>query len=140
MDNITGFEKHVILYAKGWYNKTKDPIRDLKKLLAHYCATEVKDIRTKHIYNFLISTFLKTIDAKRNTCVYTEAIAEMIGQKWGRKGIIKDRPAYRVLLGNISICGGAYADLGVTIRKFAIPDFDEQKERVQKVLDKVIKV
>lgn len=122
MRKIQGFEEHVVLYAKHWYKRTKDPIRDLKKLLSHYCGMELKDIRTNDIYGFLISAFLNTMSDKTNTCVYSDAITEMLGKRWGRKGSLKDRKPVHVLLGNISICDGDYANMNKLFKEFAIDD------------------
>jgi hypothetical protein len=119
VNELMGFEKHVVLYAKGWYKRTNDPIRDLKKLLSRYCMMETKYLHTNDIYQFLISTFLNTMNEKANTSVYSEAIAEMIGRKWGRRGMVKDRPAVRVLLGNIQICDGCHANMTIIFPEFA---------------------
>ena len=122
MRNVEGFEVHVVLYAKHWYKRSGNPILDLKKLLSRYCEMRVSDIRTNDIYGYLVSTFLKTIDEKKNIVCYTEAVTEMMGKRYGRKSMLKDRHPVHVLLGNIGICAGEHAHLEKLFEEFVQPE------------------
>ena len=62
LPRINGFERHVILFAKDWYNKVldrKNSIDSLKILLSKYANISVDHISDDQIYKLVVSTFCK---------------------------------------------------------------------------------
>ncbi|MEN6622932.1 MAG: hypothetical protein ABFD50_15460 [Smithella sp.] len=106
------FRNHIILYSKGWYKKSDNPIKDIKQLLSKWCEIEVEYIPDIDIYTFLVDTFN---DVTPNNIDKTRWMLEMMGIHWTGKPRAKEL----VLLGAISCCEGHHCDPDKIIREFA---------------------
>lgn len=112
----SGFEKHIILYAKGWYDK--DPnltgnsyMEDLKKMLSCWAWVEEKYIRDRDIYEHVISVLVKFGEWKESPHEMKETLLEMIGQRWGQnKGGLSDRDPLTCAIGRLLTIDGKYCD------------------------------
>lgn len=50
---------HLILYAKGWYQRGDDVVKDVKKILGHRCAIDPEYISNRDVWEQLVDVFLK---------------------------------------------------------------------------------
>ena len=46
------FERHIILYCKGWYKRT-NLIDDIRAIIAEISGSELQHIDLSHVYNFI---------------------------------------------------------------------------------------
>jgi hypothetical protein len=57
-------ERHIILYAKGYYQEDRMVLRDAEKLVANYRGCDIKDLNVRYvfdtIYNLTAPYILKT--------------------------------------------------------------------------------
>ena len=52
---------HLLLYAKGWYQRG-DIIEDVKKILGHRCGIDPKHMPNRDVWEQLVSAFLEYCD------------------------------------------------------------------------------
>ena len=50
---------HLILYAKGWYQRSSDVIGDVKKILGHRCAIDSEHMSNRDVWEQLVDVFLQ---------------------------------------------------------------------------------
>jgi len=65
MTELQHHEKQVILYTKGWFERTSDVIEDLKVIYAKYFGSEPQYYSDMDIYRLLVKLVFKTTEPHR---------------------------------------------------------------------------
>ena len=95
---LENHEKHVVLYAKGFYRRSDDTMKDLKALLSPFFAIEPKYFTDSDMYGRVLETFWKVTSPDRQQFFWGEIFARV-----GKPSITMTELVGR-LLGEISIC------------------------------------
>ena len=100
----TDFKQQIILYSKEWYNKSENPIDDLKILLKKYSGYigPGSESIVKKILAETFATYAHPRDIK-------EAILEML--EWNVFPPIKSQTPESIMLSKLSIISGAFVDV-----------------------------
>jgi len=101
------FAHHVILYSKGHYGRSGNPIADLKAMLSVYAGIGIEHISDRDIYDHIADAFAECV---HNRYYIKEAIMEMIGKKWAPPFDRFNGTPEGAMLGKLSIVDGCYVD------------------------------
>ena len=104
LPKIEGFERHVILFAKGWYDKVLDKnlsqTQKLKILLSKYSELELVYISDNHIYEIVVDAFCKYNSSREQS----EVLSRLFYPFWNKNGNMVSRETIlENMLGMLSI-------------------------------------
>lgn len=116
------FGHHVILYAKGWYERSDNILNDLQSLLELYAGTKVSQLDVKDILCQTFSEYCPSTERAR-------AINEMLGWSYHHELNIKRTPE-QIMIGLISICDGKYCDPTQCLPEFTT---DSTKRKIEAI-------
>ena len=91
-------EKHIVLFAKGFYRRSDDTIQDLKALLSPFFAIEPKYFADSEMYGRVLETFWKVTSPDKQQFFWGEIFARV-----GKPSVTMTELVKR-LLGELSIC------------------------------------
>jgi hypothetical protein len=97
------FDHHILLYAKGWYNKSGNILEDLKILLSNYAKIDASTGDVKECLANCFAKYCPESDRGR-------AIQEMIGWSWYSLYPSIKRTPEQIMIGTLSIADGKYVD------------------------------
>ena len=120
------FDHHILLYAKHWYKKSNNIIRDLRVLLAEYSGSYYKHITEDDVREALANCFAKYgLEHERG-----RAIQEMLG--WGWCNPIFNRTPEQVMIGQLAIAKGKYVDPSELLPRLKKEHSELGKEMIEK--------
>ena len=105
----TGIQKHIILYAKGWYGKSdKGIISDLSEIMVKVCALPLECISKYDVIDVIIDTFSIYVSES----LRQEALREILSNRFQ---CIMNRTPEEIMLGKISLVRGNYVDMSAKL-------------------------
>jgi len=116
MPKAKGFTKHIILYAKGWYEKTdKGIIEDLRRILAKYSNSDINYISDVHLWEFLAEAYSEyaqyfSVSQQRDW------LLDLVNKKWTSEWNLPPRKPEEVIIGMLSITNGNVVDTSECLR------------------------
>jgi len=75
MIKLSNIERHLLLYAKGWYRKSEDVFADLKKIVGKLIALDPAQISSPDIIHFLFET-LYTLEDEKGQKIFWQQFIE----------------------------------------------------------------
>jgi len=95
------FDHHILLYAKNWYKRSGDILKDLKILLEEYTGNLMSDSDVRECLCNCYSQYAPMFDRGRD-------LQAML--KWGWYFQMCNRTPEEIMIGSLSIAEGKYVD------------------------------